>query len=53
MTLKKWREKGESLRVDPIGTGALKVAVYIEPCPRKNQGFENEDRGQAGNVQSK
>ena len=29
---KKWREKGESLRVD--GTGALKVAVYIKSCPQ-------------------
>jgi hypothetical protein len=35
LNLKKWREKGESFRVVWIGTGALKVAVYIKSCPQK------------------
>jgi hypothetical protein len=46
MALKKWREKlffeGESFRVDRYST-----SNYV----RKNQGYENEDRAQAGNVQ--
>jgi hypothetical protein len=31
---KKWREKGESFRVDRYRPGALKVAVYIKSCPQ-------------------
>jgi hypothetical protein len=35
MAFKKWLEKGESFRPGWIGTGALKVAVYIKSCPQK------------------
>jgi hypothetical protein len=53
MAFKKWREKASPS--GGIGTGALKVAVYIKSCPQKPRllQYENEDRAQAGNVQSK
>ena len=58
MTFKKWREKGESFRVDRYrcieGRCLYQIISALTPQNRDlNQGYENEDRAQAGNVQSK
>ncbi len=48
---KKWQEKGESFglllgRPVPVHWRSLSPSSHV----RKNQGYENEDRAQAGNV---
>ncbi len=60
MTLKRWREKGESFRVTVDryrcieGRCLYQIMSELTPQNRDlNQGYENEDRAQAGNVQSK
>jgi hypothetical protein len=61
MAFKKWREKGESIRVVDRyrcieGRWTEAEAEWTRTSPsshvRKKQGYENEDRPQAGNVQS-
>ena len=52
--VKKWREKGESFREDRYRCieGRCLHQIMSAKSFAKNQGYENEDRAQAGNVQS-
>jgi hypothetical protein len=51
MTFKKWREKGESFRVDRYRCNeGRRLSLSISNHVHNKQGYENEDRAQAGNV---